>query len=160
MCFGFICAFLDATGQGQGVPRPRECPKKTDNCHLRLSSVALSWSRSQTLYAGDPPMTKGICSVIALIALCGTLATAGHFRQANARSGSTRLRTLKPPANGVINVAVMVSDNTALIDLAGPWEVFVDTMLTSQGRPWRGGDDMIMPFNIYSVSDSQRPISA
>jgi transcriptional regulator GlxA family with amidase domain len=105
-------------------------------------------------------MTKAICSVIALIALCGTLATAILFRQADAHSGSTQLRTLKPPANGVINVAVIVSENTALIDLAGPWEVFGDTMFTSQGRPWRGGDDMIMPFNIYTVSESQKPISA
>ena len=70
------------------------------------------------------------------------------------------MRSLKPPVNGVINVAAIVSDNTALIDLAGPWEVFGDTMLSPQGGPWRGGDDMIMPFNLYTVSDSQKPISA
>jgi len=105
-------------------------------------------------------MTKGISTVIALVALCGTLAAARHFHQANAHSGSIQLHTLKPPANGVINVAFIVSDQTALIDLAGPWEVFGDTMLTPQGGPWRGGDDMIMPFNLYTVSDSQKPISA
>jgi transcriptional regulator GlxA family with amidase domain len=66
---------------------------------------------------------------------------------------------LKPPADGVINVAFIVSDQTALIDLAGPWEVFGDTMLAPHGGPWRGGGDMIMPFNLYSVSDSLKPIS-
>ncbi len=105
-------------------------------------------------------MTKGICTGFALVALCGALASASHFDQANAQIGSTQLRILKPPADGVINVAFIVSDQTALIDLAGPWEVFGDTMLAPQGGPWRGGGDMIMPFNLYAVSDSQKPISA
>jgi transcriptional regulator GlxA family with amidase domain len=105
-------------------------------------------------------MVKATWTVIALITLCGTLAAAGHFHHPNAYSASIQLRALKPPTNGVINVAFIVSDNTALIDLAGPWEVFGDTMLAPQGGPWRGGDDMIMPFNLYAVSDSQKPISA
>ncbi|MGA2428003.1 MAG: DJ-1/PfpI family protein [Candidatus Acidiferrum sp.] len=105
-------------------------------------------------------MVKVICTVIGLIALCVTLAAASHFHHPDAYSGSIQLRTFKPPTNGVINVAFIVSDNTALIDLAGPWEVFGDTMLAPQGGPWRGGGDMIMPFNLYAVSDSQKPISA
>ena len=105
-------------------------------------------------------MTKGICTVSALIALCGAFAAASYFHRANAQSGSTQLRILKPPANGAINVAFIVSDQTALIDLAGPWEVFGDVMFTHDGRPWRGGDDMVMPFNLYTVSDSQKSISA
>ncbi len=104
-------------------------------------------------------MTKGIYTVFGLIALCGALAAASHLHQANAQSGSAQLRILKPPANGVINVAFIVSDQTALVDLAGPWEVFGDTMLAPHGGPWRGGDDMIMPFNLYTVSDSQKSIS-
>ena len=105
-------------------------------------------------------MTKGIRTVSALIALCGGLAPASHFHPTNAQPGSTQLRILKPPANGVINVAFIVSDQIALIDLAGPWEVFGDVMFTRDGRPWRGGDDMVMPFNLYTVSDLQKPISA
>jgi len=105
-------------------------------------------------------MTKGICTGFALVALCGALATASHFHSANAQFGSSQLRILKPPADGVINVAFIVSDQTALIDLAGPWEVFGDTMLAPHGGPWHGGDDMIMPFDMYTVSDSQKLISA
>jgi len=105
-------------------------------------------------------MNKNICTGFALVALCGALAASSHFDQANAQIGSAQLRILKPPADGVINVAFIVSDQTALIDLAGPWEVFGDTMLSRHGGPWHGGDDMIMPFNVYTVSDSQKPISA
>jgi transcriptional regulator GlxA family with amidase domain len=104
-------------------------------------------------------MTKGIGKLFTFIALCGSFAAASHVDQANEQSGSARLRMLKPPANGVINVAFIVSDQTALIDLAGPREVFSDTMLAHDGGPWRGGDDMIMPFNLYAVSDSQKSIS-
>jgi transcriptional regulator GlxA family with amidase domain len=105
-------------------------------------------------------MTRGIRTVFALIAVWGALVAASHFHQANAQSGSSQLPILKPPANGVINVAFIVSDQTALIDLAGPWEVFGDTMRAPHGGPRRSGDDMIMPFNRYTVSDSQKVISA
>jgi len=105
-------------------------------------------------------MAKGIRMVSALIVLCGAFAAASCFHRANTQSGSAQLRILKPPATGVINVAFIVSDQTALIDLAGPWEVFGDTMLAPHGGPWHGGDDMVMPFNLYAVSDSQKSISA
>ncbi|HTW77915.1 MAG TPA: DJ-1/PfpI family protein [Terracidiphilus sp.] len=106
-------------------------------------------------------MTRGLCAVLAFATLFTTLAAAGRFKQPEARSAATTpLHSLKPPAGGAINAAFLVSENTTLIDFAGPWDVFVSTMLTSQGQPWRGGDDMVMPFNIYTVSDSRNPISA
>ena len=48
------------------------------------------------------------------------------------------------------------------MDIAGPWEVFGDTMLTTKGKPWHesDGDDMVMPFNVYTVSDSLKPVNA
>jgi transcriptional regulator GlxA family with amidase domain len=104
-------------------------------------------------------MIKKTCTIV-LVALCFTLVAASHFHQAAAESATTQALSLKPPATGVINVAFIVSDQTALIDLAGPWEVFADTMLAPHGGPWRGGDDMIMPFHLYTVSDAQKSISA
>jgi transcriptional regulator GlxA family with amidase domain len=104
-------------------------------------------------------MTNRIWAAITLVALCGTLASAGHHNRDNAKSSAMQIRALKPPSNGVINVAVIISKDTVLIDFAGPWEVFQDTMFTSKGEPWRGGDDMIMPFHLYTVSDSLKPIS-
>ncbi len=69
---------------------------------------------------------------------------------------------LKPPARGKINVAFVISHNADVLDIAGSWEVFSDTMLKNDGKPWHesDGDDMVMPFNPYTVSDSLKPVSA
>ncbi len=69
---------------------------------------------------------------------------------------------LKPPANGKINVAFLISNNADILDIAGSWEVFSETMLKNDGKPWHesDGDDMVMPFNLYTVSDSLTPVSA
>jgi transcriptional regulator GlxA family with amidase domain len=69
---------------------------------------------------------------------------------------------LKPPAKGPINVAFVISEGANIIDIAGPWEVFGDAMLNSKGKPWHlsDGDDMVMPFNPYTVSDSLKPVVA
>ena len=58
---------------------------------------------------------------------------------------------LKPPAEGAIPVAFLVSDGAVVIDFAGPWEVFQDVMIP--GR-------MDMPFQLYTVSESTKPILA
>lgn len=105
-------------------------------------------------------MNNKLYGAIVLVALCGALATTGHRNRVEAQSGATQIRVLKPPANGIINVAVIVSENTVVIDFAGPWEVFADAMFTSKGEPWNGGDDMIMPFHLYTVSESLKPVSA
>ena len=71
-------------------------------------------------------------------------------------------RPLKPPATGKVNVAFLISDGANVMDIAGPYEVFSDAMLTSKGRAWHesDGDDMMMPFNVYTVSDSLKPVDA
>lgn len=67
---------------------------------------------------------------------------------------------LKPPAAGKINVAFLISHNADLLDIAGSWEVFSETMLKNDGKPWHesDGDDMVMPFNLYTVSDALKPV--
>jgi transcriptional regulator GlxA family with amidase domain len=71
-------------------------------------------------------------------------------------------RPLKPPATGKINVAFLISQGADVMDIAGPWEVFSDAMLTTKGAPWHesDGDDMVMPFNVYTVSDSVKPVNS
>lgn len=70
--------------------------------------------------------------------------------------------SLKPPASGKINVAFLISEGADVMDIAGPWEVFSDAMLTTKGQPWHesDGDDMVMPFHVYTVSDSLKPVNA
>lgn len=111
-------------------------------------------------------MKDRLLTFIAVVALFCALGSAVHSHnvspQAVHDSAPLKVRPLKPPApgNGVINVAVLISEGTVVIDFAGPWEVFQDTMFDSKGQPWNGGDDMIMPFNTYTVSDSKNPVSA
>jgi transcriptional regulator GlxA family with amidase domain len=107
-------------------------------------------------------MTDRLLAVVLFIALCGAFASARHSGHAPAQTTptATHVHPLTPPANGTINVAFIISQNTEAIDLAGPWEVFQDVMFTSKGAQWHGGDDMVMPFNLYTVSDSMEPLSA
>lgn len=54
----------------------------------------------------------------------------------------------------MIKVAVVVSANANLMDLAGPWEVFQDTAL----RDSQGND--VSPFELYTVAPAGTPIHA
>jgi transcriptional regulator GlxA family with amidase domain len=58
---------------------------------------------------------------------------------------------LKPPANGSIPVAFLISEGAVIIDFCGPWEVFRD--VTVPGRQDH-------PFRLYTVSESDSPIRA
>ena len=73
-----------------------------------------------------------------------------------------QVQSLKPPANGKINVAIIISENADVMDIAGPWEVFSDTMVTRDGKPWHESDrdNMVMPFSVYTVSDALKPVDA
>jgi hypothetical protein len=70
--------------------------------------------------------------------------------------------TIEATGEWKINVAFIISEGANVMDIAGPWEVFSDAMLTSKGNPWHesDGDDMVMPFNVYTVSDSLKPVDA
>jgi transcriptional regulator GlxA family with amidase domain len=76
---------------------------------------------------------------------------------------SIQTRALKPPSNGPIHVAFVISEGANVMDIAGSWEVFNEAMLTAKGKPWHETDrldDMSMPFFTYTVSDSLEPVRA
>ena len=58
---------------------------------------------------------------------------------------------LKPPAQGQIPVAFVISEGAVIIDFCGPWEVFRDVNIP-------GLQDG--PFRLYTVSDTTSPIHA
>jgi len=70
-----------------------------------------------------------------------------------AQGGQTAVKTnpLKPPAQGSIPVAFLISNGAQVIDFGGPWEVFQDVMVP-------GRTDH--PFQLYTVSESTSPIHA
>jgi transcriptional regulator GlxA family with amidase domain len=61
--------------------------------------------------------------------------------------------SLKPPADGNIPVAFLISDGAVIIDFCGPWEVFQDVSLPG-GMQMQGG------FQLYTVAETSKPIRA
>jgi transcriptional regulator GlxA family with amidase domain len=64
---------------------------------------------------------------------------------------AVKTNPLKPPAQGSILVAFVISKGAQVIDFTGPWEVFQDVMVP-------GRTDH--PFHLYTVSESTSPIHA
>src|SRR6266513_3622907 len=61
----------------------------------------------------------------------------------------TETMSLKPPEQGQIPVAFLISDGAVVIDFCGPWEVFQDAMIPSSRE---------MPFRLYTVAETKKPI--
>jgi transcriptional regulator GlxA family with amidase domain len=55
-----------------------------------------------------------------------------------------------------ITVAFVVGPGATVIDFAGPWEFFQDAQL----RTGPGPNDMLMPFELFMVSEKSAPIEA
>ncbi len=81
----------------------------------------------------------------AVIALPAT-----HNLLADERKNQTgeSARKLTPPAKGRIPVAVVISEGVTVIDFAGPWEVFQDTMVGEENA-----------FELFTVSDKIETIT-
>jgi transcriptional regulator GlxA family with amidase domain len=58
---------------------------------------------------------------------------------------------LRPPAEGSIPVAFLISDGAVIIDFCGPWEVFQDARIA-------GRKDSL--FTTYTVAETTKPIRA
>jgi len=65
-------------------------------------------------------------------------------------SGS-EVHPLKPPAQGSIPVAFVISEGAVVIDFCGPWEVFQDVYV-----PERQGN----AFRLYTVGPTSKPVHA
>jgi YHS domain-containing protein/putative intracellular protease/amidase len=81
----------------------------------------------------------------------GGSAFAEVFAQAKQtnNSAAAELKMLKPPMAGKINVAFPISDDVVMIDLVGPWEVFLHVHV-----PGRKDN----PFFVYTVAETSAPV--
>ena len=83
-------------------------------------------------------------------------AAAGEKESSNSSGGEGTdkagavVNPLKPPAEGSIPVAFLISDGAVVIDFAGPWEVFGNVMV---------GKRMDL-FHCYNVAETTKPIRA
>ena len=66
-------------------------------------------------------------------------------------AGMDKPAPLKPPAQGSIPVAFLLSEGAVVIDFAGPWEVFQDAYVPGRMDPL---------FQLYTVAETTKPIHA
>jgi putative intracellular protease/amidase/YHS domain-containing protein len=87
--------------------------------------------------------------VLGELSASSSLATAP--RGSEGGQPAVKVNPLKPPAQGSIPVAFVISKGAQVIDFTGPWEVFQDVMVP--GRTDHA-------FHLYTVSESTSPIHA
>jgi putative intracellular protease/amidase/YHS domain-containing protein len=95
----------------------------------------------------------GLLAAIALTVL-GQLLGSSPVKAPSGREdnpSAVTTNSLKPPTQGSISVAFLISEGAVMIDFTGPWEVFQDVMI-----PGRADH----PFRLYTVSESTSPIHA
>src|SRR5213078_3026172 len=101
----------------------------------------------------NPTAELGLLAAITLVVL-GQLSGSNLAKAPSASEGNhaaVKINPLKPPAQGSIPVAFLISEGAVMIDFTGPWEVFQDVMVP-------GRTDH--PFRLYTVSESTSPIHA
>src|SRR5438552_8093226 len=99
----------------------------------------------------NPTAELGLLAAITLVVL-GQLSGSNLAKAPSTSEGNhaaAKINPLKPPAQGSIPVAFLISEGAVMIDFTGPWEVFQDVMVP--GRADR-------PFRLYTVSESTAPI--
>jgi putative intracellular protease/amidase/YHS domain-containing protein len=95
----------------------------------------------------------GLLAAIALTVL-GQLLGSSPVKAPSGREDNRSAVTtnpLKPPTQGSIPVAFLISEGAQVIDFTGPWEVFQDVMIPGRAE---------QPFRLYTVSESTSPIHA
>jgi len=95
----------------------------------------------------------GLLAAIALTVLGQLLGSSPVKAPTGRKDNPSAVKTnpLKPPTQGSIPVAFLISEGAQIIDFTGPWEVFQDVMVP-------GRTDH--PFHLYTVSESTSPIHA
>jgi putative intracellular protease/amidase/YHS domain-containing protein len=96
----------------------------------------------------------GVMAAIALSATGELSASSGPVEATNASDGNkpaVKANPLRPPVQGSIPVAFLVSEGAVIIDFCGPWEVFQDVNIP-------GRQDA--PFRLYTVAETTAPIRA
>jgi putative intracellular protease/amidase/YHS domain-containing protein len=99
----------------------------------------------------NPTAELGLLAAITLLVL-GELSGSNPAKAPGASEGNqavAKANPLKPPAQGSIPVAFLISNGAQVIDFAGPWEVFQDVMIPGRAD---------QPFRLYTVSESTSPI--
>jgi putative intracellular protease/amidase/YHS domain-containing protein len=120
------------------------------NCHRAM--IAVMNAPTNSTNGRDLLNTAarfGLLAALALFVIAELSASSARGSSGDIKQTITA-NPLKPPAQGSIPVAFLISDGAVVIDFCGPWEVFRDVMVS-------GGNH---PFRLYTVSDKTDPIQA
>src|SRR5437667_12659941 len=101
----------------------------------------------------NPTAELGLLAAITLVVL-GQLSGSNLAKAPNGPAGNksaVKANPLKPPAQGSIPVAFLISEGAVMIDFSGPWEVFQDVMIPGRQEH---------PFRLYTVAETTAPIRA
>jgi len=96
----------------------------------------------------------GLLAAIALFVireLSASSAPAEAMSNSANNKSAAQSHQLKPPADGDIPVAFLISEGAVMIDFTGPWEVFQDVMVPGRENH---------PFRLYTVAETTNPIHA
>jgi putative intracellular protease/amidase/YHS domain-containing protein len=102
---------------------------------------------ASTIHRKNIMQRRDLFRISTALGLTATLPALGEAKTQAALAGP-----LKPPAQGTIPVAFLLSDNAVVIDFAGPWEVFSNASTA--------GCNCDAAFNLYTVAASEAPIKA
>ena len=97
---------------------------------------------------------SGLIVAVALWSIGEISASSGPSEAPSAPDANkpvVKANPLKPPAQGSIPVAFLVSEGAVIIDFCGPWEVFQDVNIPSRQDA---------PFRLYTVAETTAPIRA
>jgi transcriptional regulator GlxA family with amidase domain len=123
----------------------------------RAEKVEVMNERTNTLNGRELLKTAAEFGLMAAIALSAVGKLSANSSPVETPSGPDRNKgavkpnPLKPPAQGSIPVAFLVSQGAVIIDFCGPWEVFQDVSIP-------GRQDA--PFRPYTVAETTVPIQA
>jgi putative intracellular protease/amidase/YHS domain-containing protein len=88
---------------------------------------------------------------VSLVSLTGCSHDKKAMAAAQSEQPAALANPLKPPAQGSIPVAFLLSDGAVMIDFSGPWEVFQDVNVPGRADA---------AFSLYTVAATKNPIRA
>src|SRR5471032_1087701 len=144
----FHCAIIgenipegDALQPTHGTLQPSaSCPRRPDG-KLAASLPASANSQGHIMNRRDLFLLSTAMGLTAALPKIG-----------NAKPQQALPNPLRPPAEGSIPVAFLLSDGAVVIDFAGPWEVFENVSI-----PGRTPEQVFQP---YTVAETAGPIRA
>ncbi len=98
----------------------------------------------------------GVSTAVPLVALGGLAlsvraASGAAVPGTAAAAAGAELSPLRPPAQGSIPVAFLISNGAVVIDFCGPWEVFENVSIPGRRDA---------PFHLYTVAETTSPVTA